>query len=312
MKTVLDPSRELPVVAEVDVLVVGGGYTGVGAAVSASRLGARTLIVEQFNCLGGVGTSGGHGEISQFNSWHSSERVVGGLPYELAQRVLQDGYGNWGGSDIFYQLEGMKLTLDRMVAEAGVDVLYYTFFCDTLVRDGRVIGAIVQNKSGRQAILARKIVDCTGDGDVAARAGVPFQQGRQGDHGIGAFFRGVTREPDRQFLDGRLNADYHGNLASPRLAQDNFRAVQPLLFRKQVEFAGELGPHNPVCSRADAEIDLALEVVPIDLVRSVKGRLHDHKDAAKLDGPRECGAREPGQGGGRRGCVPEKFPATES
>ncbi len=181
MKTIAEPAHEIVVADEVDVLVVGGGYTGVGAALSAARLGARALIIEQFNCLGGVGTAGGHGEITQYGAWGDRERVVGGIPYELAERVIRDGHGNWEGSDLFYDIEGMKLTLDRLVAEAGVDVLYYTFFCDALIRDGRIIGAIVQNKSGRQAILARQVIDCTGDGDVAAKAGVPFQQGRQQD-----------------------------------------------------------------------------------------------------------------------------------
>lgn len=176
-----DPSHEIPVAEAVDVLVVGGGLTGVAAAISAARLGARTLIIEQFNCLGGVATSGGHNELSQYTAWGSSERVVGGIPYELAQRLLQNQYATVDASDIYFDGEGMKLTLDQMVAEAGIEILYYTFFCDSLVEDGRVIGAIIQNKSGRQAILARQVIDCTGDADVAARADVPFHQGRESD-----------------------------------------------------------------------------------------------------------------------------------
>jgi len=164
-----------------DVLIIGGGLTGVAAALSAARLGARTRIVEQFNCLGGVATSGGHNHLSQYTAWNSAERIVGGIPYELALRLLRGGLATWDGSTVDFDLEGLKLTLDRMTAEAGVDVLYYTFFCDALVEEGQVVGAVVQNKSGRQTIRAHRIVDCTGDGDVAARAGAPFQQGRESD-----------------------------------------------------------------------------------------------------------------------------------
>src|SRR3990172_7840694 len=143
MKTMPDPSRDLPVIDTVDALVVGGGMTGVTAAIAAARLGLRTLIVEQFNCLGGTGTSGGHNHISQFHAWDSDQRVVGGITYEIAERLVTGGYGTWDRVGcVDYDLEGMKITLDRMVADAGADVLYYTFFCRPLMEDNRVIGAV--------------------------------------------------------------------------------------------------------------------------------------------------------------------------
>lgn len=188
MKTIPEPNRELAVVEEVDVLVVGGGPTGVGAAISAARLGAKTLIVEQFNCLGGVATSGGHNHFSLFTSWDQfDERIVGGVAEEMRQRMLESGYATYRSGCIDFDLEGMKLLYDQMTAEAGVEVLYYTFYCDTLTGDGSVTGdnavsgGIVQNKSGRQAILAHRVVDCTGDGDAAYHAGAAFEQGRPED-----------------------------------------------------------------------------------------------------------------------------------
>lgn len=183
MNTIPDPSKDIPIIDTVDLLVVGGGMTGVLAAISAARLGMRVLIVEQFNCLGGTATAGGHNHISQYHSWDSSsERVVGGITYELAERIINNGYGTWDRVGcINFDLEGMKFALDQMIAEADVEVLYYTFFCDTIVENGKATGAIVQNKSGRQAIMAHQIIDCTGDGDAAAHAGAPFQQGREPD-----------------------------------------------------------------------------------------------------------------------------------
>ena len=182
MKIIPEPNRELAVVEEVDVLVVGGGPTGVGAAISAARLGAKTLIVEQFNCLGGVATSGGHNHFSLFTSWNKfDERIVGGVAEEMRRRMLESGYATYRGGCIDFDLEGMKLLYDQMIAEAGVDVLYYTFYCDTLTEGGTVIGGIVQNKSGRQAILAHRVVDCTGDGDAAYHASAAFDKGRPQD-----------------------------------------------------------------------------------------------------------------------------------
>jgi hypothetical protein len=181
MERIPDPSRDLPVLGDVDVLVIGGGMTGVAAALAAARQGARTMIVEQFNCLGGVATSGGHNELSTYNAWSSQTRVLGGIPYELGLQVQRDEEGVIENGELFFDTEAMKVTLDRLVAKAGIDVLYYTLFADTLVKDGKVWGVVVQNKSGRQAIRARQVIDCTGDADVAAQAGVPFHQGRDGD-----------------------------------------------------------------------------------------------------------------------------------
>jgi hypothetical protein len=182
LRTIPEPNREIPVADEVDVLVVGGGPAGVGAALSAARLGAKTLIVEQFNCLGGVATSGGHNHFSLFTSWDNfHERIVGGVVEEMRQRMLEKGYATYRGGCIDFDVEGMKLLYDQMTAEAGVEVLYYTFYADTLAEGKAVVGGIVQNKSGRQAILAHRVVDCTGDGDAARHAGATFAQGRPED-----------------------------------------------------------------------------------------------------------------------------------
>ena len=182
MTTVPESSREIPVVDQVDVLVVGGGPAGIGAAISAARLGAKTLIVEQFNCLGGVATSGGHNHYSLFTAWHDNDtQIVGGIAEEMRRRIVDEGHGTYSRGCLDFDLEGVKFLLDRMVAEAGVNVLYYTFYCDTLVEDGKVVGGVVQNKSGRQALRAHRVVDCTGDGDAAFHAGASFVQGRPED-----------------------------------------------------------------------------------------------------------------------------------
>ena len=178
--TIHEPARETPVAAEVDVLVAGGGPAGIAAAVAAARAGARTLLVEQFNSLGGVGGPGLHNHISMINAHGSGMRVVGGLGYQLGNRIAAEGAGDKGNC-FDYDPEALKVLLDRWMAEEGVDLLFHTFVSDALVEEGSLRGVIVQNKSGRQAILAKRVVDCTGDADVAAWAGVPCEKGRAGD-----------------------------------------------------------------------------------------------------------------------------------
>lgn len=181
--TTYQHTEALPVTYDVDVLVVGGGPAGVAAAIAAAREGAKVLIVEQFNCLGGIATAGGHGHISTFYTWiHDvKSRIVGGIPYEICQRLINEGYGAFDGNNIDFELEGLKFVLDTMVKECGIQVLYYTFFCESIVEDGAITGIIVQNKSGRQLIRARRVIDCTGDGDVAMSAGAPHEIGRPSD-----------------------------------------------------------------------------------------------------------------------------------
>lgn len=176
-RTVPAPCASLPVMAETDVLVVGGGPAGVSAAFAAARMGERTLLIEQFNCLGGIATAGGHGHIVLYSSWGTHERVVGGIIWEMAQRVTAAGYGVCNNSASDFEVEGMKRVLEEMAVECGCSLLYHTFFLDALVEDGRVVGAVVAAKNGRCAILAKRLIDCTGDGDVAARAGCGFDYG---------------------------------------------------------------------------------------------------------------------------------------
>lgn len=174
----MEDAQELPEIAQVDVLVAGGGPAGIGAAIRAGRLGAKTMIVEYFDCLGGMATSG---MMSHWGGRSSSKVMV-----ELFERTREKnsvlGYvpSNDVGDNTIHH-ESQKIVLDEMMKESGVEVLYYTSVCRAVVENHRVIGVIVQNKSGRGFIRAKCVVDATGDGDVAASAGVPFYKGRETD-----------------------------------------------------------------------------------------------------------------------------------
>ncbi len=171
----------LPCTYDVDVLVIGGGPAGVGAAFAAARLGMKTLIIEQFNCLGGVATAGGHGHISKYDEQKTGRRIVGGVADEIAERVISDGFGSRNSHGIMFEVEGLKLVMDRLAQESGTQVLYHTFFCEAVMDNDRVCGAIIQNKTGRQFVKAKRVVDCTGDGDVGASAGCDIEIGRPSD-----------------------------------------------------------------------------------------------------------------------------------
>jgi hypothetical protein len=166
---------------DVDVLVVGGGPAGVGAALAAARNGADTLVVEQFNCLGGVATAGGHGHISKYDEAGTGRRIVGGIADEIGNRVVTGKFGRRDSHGIWFEVEGMKRLLDQMAEESGVRLLYHTFLTDTLVEGDAVVGAVFHSKNGRQVVRAKRIVDCTGDGDAAFRAGCPYEVGRPAD-----------------------------------------------------------------------------------------------------------------------------------
>jgi hypothetical protein len=156
------------------VLVVGGGIAGVMAAIAAGRSGARTLLVERFGSLGGTGTA------AMMNLFYVPYAASRGLIRELFDRLIARG-GAIPGEFVVYDPELYKVTALDMLAEAGVQVLLHTLVSDAIMEGSWLRGIVIENKSGRQAILSRVTVDASGDGDVAARAGAPYIKGRESD-----------------------------------------------------------------------------------------------------------------------------------
>jgi hypothetical protein len=181
--------KQLPVVATPDVLVCGAGLAGIGAAVAAARGGARTMVVERNGFAGGFFTATIGSAFDGFVDERTGEPVVGGIVFEMLERmaVIQPGEGpdlryNVNGDFSFVEMhpdrviprcdpELFKRAADQILQEAGVEILYHTQVADVVTSDGRVESVVVSNKAGLVAIQPKVVIDCTGDGDVAAWAG---------------------------------------------------------------------------------------------------------------------------------------------
>jgi ribulose 1,5-bisphosphate synthetase/thiazole synthase len=174
---VMQPQRELPVLDETDVLVVGGGSAGVVAAIAAKRAGARVTLVERYGHFGGLWT-GGLVLLITGHIIKGGKQVCQGIGEEIMRRLEKmDGaiIDRKPGSKPTVDAEAVKYLMVEMTEEAGVKVLLHCWAADAIVEGHTVRGAVFESKSGRQAILAKVVIDATGDGDIFAAAGAAFE-----------------------------------------------------------------------------------------------------------------------------------------
>ena len=191
MKTVNIPAKACPVVDEVDVLVVGGGAAGIGAAIGAAQCGASVALVEYFGALGGLLTNGYVTNCEAGVAISGDKILIKGVFDKLVTRMVEKG-GAIRGYDLIrsnkyypfdtsrcendlqitpWDPEAFKLSADELMAEHGVKVYFYTQFTEILKEGNKVVGGVIENRSGRQVILAKRVVDCTGAAAVAQMAG---------------------------------------------------------------------------------------------------------------------------------------------
>lgn len=179
MSELISLTKSAKVAGEYDVVVCGGGVAGFAAAVSAARAGLKTAIVERFNCFGGTCTQGNVIPVSGF--FHKEERVVGGIGWELIERLQAKGMARaeMPKGHVSANIEYTKLEMQRMLLEAGVELYTNCYLTDCIQDGGKITHAIIESKSGTEALAAKCFIDATGDGDLCHLAGAPMMEKKE-------------------------------------------------------------------------------------------------------------------------------------
>lgn len=202
LRTIMEPAVQIPVFEETDVLVVGGGPAGTAAAISAARGGAKVILLERYSFLGGLATGGQVLIVPNLNN--GAGLAIGGIQQEWMDRLkkypggvlgpapkdagstdeaLMKKWGSvyatsWGGKVVYttrIDPEMSKIVLDEMASEAGVTIYYHSWGTKAYLEDGKLKGVIFESKEGRMVILARLVIDATGEGDIFASAGAEYE-----------------------------------------------------------------------------------------------------------------------------------------
>jgi hypothetical protein len=175
----------MEIYGEYDVVVVGGGTSGVAAAIASARAGASTILIERLGTLGGqMNVSGPPGFAYAYMFNPRREQIIGGILEETHQRLLKDGHAlphttpdfRVGYSFSLVDPDYWGLLIFEMMTENGVTLMLHALAVDVLKQSNTVTGVIVESPSGRQAVLGKIVIDCTGEGEISARAGAPYEQ----------------------------------------------------------------------------------------------------------------------------------------
>jgi hypothetical protein len=204
MTTVFEKEKHLPVLTKTDVLVVGGGPAGIAAALAAAREGVDTLLMERFGFWGGTLTQA----MVESLVWYRHENTVeaGGIGRELEEYTTAFGgtYPDPESTGRLLDADMFKCAADKLIEEAGVRPLFHCYAVGTVVEDGKIIGVITESKSGRQVILAKTVIDASGDADLAFFAGAPYTQeptGKLMDVTTGFGVSGVDTKAFRKHIE---------------------------------------------------------------------------------------------------------------
>lgn len=171
-KFIREPSKNIPIVSEYDVIVLGGGPAGVSAAISAARNGAKTALIERYGYLGGQATGGL--VILIVGLTDGQNQIIKGLCQEYIDDLFLMKAAEKLGKHVLFNPEHMKLLFDSKLAENSISLYYHKFVADVITENDKISAVITEGKSGRQAIQAKIFIDATGDADLAKYSGIPY------------------------------------------------------------------------------------------------------------------------------------------
>ncbi len=201
MTQILEPARAIDVIVETDVLVVGSGPGGLAAALAAARAGVKTVLVERYGCLGGNITQVG---VEGF-AWYRHEKTVDseGIGPEFETRARAMGAAMPEPQSLSHALDAemFKHVADVMAQEAAVQVMLHRLCVAPILEGGALKGVIVESKAGREAILARRVIDATGDADIAFRSGAPTHKSPKEDMMAASVMFSMSGVNKQRFID---------------------------------------------------------------------------------------------------------------